>query len=898
MYRDSGNSPTHSLRKEISMTSSGIKRGLASTAIAALAVAGLPFLASSASALDEGMTLVTTGPLRNGGTLGGAVVLTVSGATLADIDSDSDPTNGLTGSKLKLKASDLTAAAPFGAAINATASRFAPTTTPGTYTVLLYVTASTPSDGTAVSYAVYLDNGTTVGTVEGREARTQVTSTTTGVPTSIEVTPASLSAPQNVLSDAYTGSLKDAGGRVTQLSGAETLDLGAAGNTTISVRDEPSNPLAPAFGSAPPVGTTPATGVTSLGASKVTLGTFGFKASDPDVATATIPVALTGATATAKSVNLVVTKAVTGLTAADIDVVTGADSWNGFGGGAFGVAKAIRTDQTAIKVDVSDANDATNPKLNGNATMSVTYTGSGGITFGGKTSVTKTVTLDDAAKGFVTADVDAASITDAGVVTITSAAWAGNLILNYARPSAQTPTTDSPVYVTKIGQPTTVVVTVKDQFGNPVASPAQVSITRTPVGPRTANAGTTARQTVDSTGQATFTLPDAGTTAGDENLTFNVFDDALDSVAVTSGAAKITYTTDGLGLDFGVAGITTDPAANVDVPMTDAVPTDDVDAEVIDITGGTPNASATISVDGSAVVMAVGGDLAHSAASKTISLDGTGAGQVVVAGTKTGVITMTVTSAGRTKTSKFTVKQDGTVAGTARNIAITGPDHVAAGSSAAFSVTVTDAFGNPVPGVTAANLGITVNGPGNIQSTDAVTNASGVLVVNVLMTDNANSALIVRAAGTGAQFGKPANSVVVANDAPGITASQSPTTFTVTDVRNIAELQKAVDDAQKVLDTANDSLATAQGDKTVAVAKQDVARAAVNNAEKDVKWAKKHHKGVKVAKAALRAAKGDKKVADAEVKAANNVVKLWQARVAAAEEALAAAEAELAAAQG
>ncbi len=60
------------------MNSSGIKRGLAGSAVAALAVTGLPFLASSASAAsDDELHFVSAGPTRDGITnaVGGYVTL-------------------------------------------------------------------------------------------------------------------------------------------------------------------------------------------------------------------------------------------------------------------------------------------------------------------------------------------------------------------------------------------------------------------------------------------------------------------------------------------------------------------------------------------------------------------------------------------------------------------------------------------------------------------------------------------------------------------------------------------------------------------------------------------------------------------------------------------------------
>ena len=56
------------------MNSSGIKRGLAATAISALAVTGLPALATSANAAaGQTSSVVSVGPTLNGGTVGGVI---------------------------------------------------------------------------------------------------------------------------------------------------------------------------------------------------------------------------------------------------------------------------------------------------------------------------------------------------------------------------------------------------------------------------------------------------------------------------------------------------------------------------------------------------------------------------------------------------------------------------------------------------------------------------------------------------------------------------------------------------------------------------------------------------------------------------------------------------------
>jgi hypothetical protein len=325
------------------------------------------------------------------------------------------------------------------------------------------------------------------------------------------------------------------------------------------------------------------------------------------------------------------------------------------------------------------------------------------------------------------------------------------------------------------------------------------------------------------------------------------------------------------------------------------------EAATVTIAGGTSNAPAKVSVDNGALILkGAETDLNKGTASSTVTLDAvganSGAGQAItIVGTKTGVVNVTIESGGRTKTVAIHVTQDSdpaVVGATARNVAIKAPESAKAGDVAVFEITVTDAFGNPVAGYDAFNLNLIPSGPANVQSTDPETDANGVLHANVLLTDNANSQVSLRVIGFGGQFGSKAD-FVGATPAPGLTASVSTATDTVTDVVNIQALQAAVDAAQAKVDEATDNLDAALGNLTVAQAEKKVANQAVKAAKKDVKQAKKQHKGVRAAKAALRNAKGDLTIAKARTKSANGLVDTAEERLAQAEAVLAAAQAEL-----
>ena len=67
---------------------------------------------------------------------------------------------------------------------------------------------------------------------------------------------------------------------------------------------------------------------------------------------------------------------------AEIDIVTGADSWDGFGGGAYDQRRHVRVDQTSIKIDIASA-APTPPAPSSTSTATGT-----GLTFGGKPTTT------------------------------------------------------------------------------------------------------------------------------------------------------------------------------------------------------------------------------------------------------------------------------------------------------------------------------------------------------------------------------------------------------------------------------------------------------------------------------------------------------------------------------
>ncbi|CAB4746905.1 unannotated protein [freshwater metagenome] len=871
------------------MNSSGIKRGLATTAVSALAVAGIPFIATSASASATELTVANVGPVRDGNADGGTIVFSVPEAMAATVDG-----------QVKLIRSDLTGLAGnqnTPAQTVAKVGAITPTaegsevygSKTATDEFSAQISVDTAPTGATANFAVFIDtNGNNA--VDAAEFRTQVQVTTAGAPTQVVISPDTNTTATGVASPEYTATIRDAEGRLTQAVTGEGFAITGTGGAV-----------------ATPAALTPA--LLADGSEK-------FTATAPTGGTKTLTIAGTGITPASVSdtATLVVLEQAT-ITPDEFDLVTGADTYEK--GEAFGGTYAVRVDQGTITFDFASKDTSTpadGPDDAGKVIL-LTLSSATGLKFDGETSKVYSVVLGADGKGSLS--VKPTGINDASSFTFASTGSSiASTTVNFDRAGEGATVVATPsVYVTKVGSPTTVTVKATDEFGNAVSAPTQVSITR---GARNGSTAT-ARQTVGADGTATFSLPDAGTTAGTESFGVNVYDDQFDASAVAGTGGTINYTADGLGADFSVSGATADPAATVITPLYDATSSaaSSADTVVLNITGATAGTPAKITADNGALILLGGADdtLNEGSASETITL-AAGSGSVRVIGTKTGVVTVTIENAGRTKTVKLTVKQptDAVVlAGTARNVELDGPAKATAGDVATYVATVTDAFGNTVAGVDAARLDFSVSGPANLQNEEAATDSNGELEQTVLLTDNANSDITVKVSGNGAQFGKAANSLTVANDAPGLSASVSTDSVT-TEVVNLAQLQQDVEDAQAALDEAQANLEIAQGNLDVAQAELAVAQAKVDTAAAKVATlenkldkakdagkkakVKKLRKALKNAKAALAAAQDELTIATAKVAAAQTVVDRRQDQVDAAQADLDEAEAALEAAQG
>lgn len=310
----------------------------------------------------------------------------------------------------------------------------------------------------------------------------------------------------------------------------------------------------------------------------------------------------------------------------------------------------------------------------------------------------------------------------------------------------------------------------------------------------------------DANGKATFTFTDKdAVNNGVDTVTFRVFENQFDATAAaTDNSTQIRYTTEGTGSDYvltldglNASGVAYESSSVSVAPLTDTdagapgVDTAKGDEVVnLGIVGGDTGAPVTISVDNGAKILKNAEQRLSQGADSETNVMGSGDTFRVI-GTKSGLVTVTVTTGGRTHTAQFTVAPHVT-AGAARNVAVSGPAEAESGTLATFTAVVTDAFGNPVPNVTPADLNVQVTGPGALQDTGAATDADGKIALNVRLTDDAEGAVTIKVTGLPGthQFGAAADQVTlnqVPADGAGLPASSNNAEATLTAVAPVPE---------------------------------------------------------------------------------------------------------------
>ncbi|WP_028639088.1 beta strand repeat-containing protein [Nocardioides sp. URHA0032] len=740
------------------MNSSGIKRGLAGSAVAALAVTGLPFFASSANAATGDVLQVqSASTTRNGGSEGATIVLN---------------TKNVDQTKLQLAGTDLVVGHEdnstqtvdiFGTTTIVTSGATGDSTpNDGLDQITLHVKVTTPPGGDNTADFVIFEDEANLGTVDATEARTQTSVKTTGEVASIDVAPASQSAASGQSTGDYTVTIKDANGDLTQLTDAETLTIASNGDATFG-KDGDGN---------------------AIDASEISDGTAVFTATGTATGSQTITVSGNGKSDTA----VLNVTAAAGITADEVDIVTAADSWNGFGNpdDTDGNANVtlVRVDQSSVRIDFKS--DDTSDR---NATVTLNVHGNG-VTFGGEADTTVTTVLDSNGAGSVTITPDALSVQDGDSINI---GGSFSQTLDFVRAEATFIDAAQDPYFGKLKGSVDVKVTVTDQFNNPVTS-GFIGAQRV-AGPNHVGDPQQAKP-VDSTGSATFTFTDAKATNGEEDTVgFGYVPDqfTLPADADPTGSTQIKWTTDGMGANFttNIDGTSTesptyDPSEHSVVPLADAKVNGSSDSIPLTVTGAEDGSTVTISVDNGALILPSGSnDLSDGKSSITVNLasgdtDVTG---YKLVGTKSGLTTVTTTAAGRTETAQFTVAAE-TDSNTARNVTVSGPASVDHGTTQIpFTAVVTDAFGNPVAGVSVYDLNIQVTGPAQFQDSDAMTDANGQLHLNVRVDAGAEGDVTIKVQGLNDQFGAAADQLYSwspANSAKGLPASSNVSSATTT----------------------------------------------------------------------------------------------------------------------
>lgn len=743
------------------MNSSGIKRGLAASAVAALAVAGIPALATSASAaVGDSFTVVSAGPALNGATPGALVTIrfkdgTITPAALTAAGATTDAVG-----------SEDTGSQTIGA-ITAGAAYNDPTD--ATYDFIdVRVPVTTPAPGQTATFRLFENDGADNTALEASEARQSVTIKTGGAVAGLAITPNTQTTPAGIPSGNYTLQFLDQGNNPTQLDGGETVDLSASGAATVS------------DGSGTPTEIDDVEAASGSATFKATAGTPGAYIITADVA---------GPNPAQATATLQVVKAAGNFTDAEIDIVTQADGWDGFGGGPYGVNSTVpvRVDQGTIRLDIASTDPA-----DAGAVVAFTLTGTD-VTFGGKTEIPVTTTLDANGKGSITITPDAGSIDDTNDF-INVFGHGLNLDLAFEDRELDSIDAEADLYVSKLDGSVDITVVALDQFNIPVAG-AYVDAQRAG---QNNDATPTAKKVTNAQGEATFTFTDANAiNNGVDIVTFRVFENQFDALpSDTDNSTRIRYTTEGTGSEYvlnldglNASGVGYDPTSVAVEPLSDAdagapganLPKGDEEVN-LDIVGGDNGAPVEISVDNGAKILKNGEQLLSEGSATETDVIGSG-NTFRLVGTKSGLVTVTVKSGGLTHTAQYTV-----TAGTdARNVTVSGPAQSAAGSLATFTAVVTDAFGNPVANVPVAALNVQVTGPGALQDTGATTDANGGVALNVRLQDDAEGPVTIKVTGlpTYEQFGAAADELAAgsgANSAVGLPVSSNVATASVTAV--------------------------------------------------------------------------------------------------------------------
>jgi hypothetical protein len=593
------------------------------------------------------------------------------------------------------------------------------------------------SADTAGSYTARLANGTDTVTFSF---------TTTGVPTSLALTPAT----QTVLVGAtgtLVATLRDAAGNVTQPSTVDSVALSDNSDDTLSTATLTAANL-------------------SKGAAEFTLITTGNPAGTTTV-TATPQGTLPGTGVTAATASVTKSGAISTATIASMAVTVPTSAVNA-GTAPSASTASVPEGTSAVTVTIDDTTAA----AAGNSLRIKAVLSAG--TLDGSTTLTKytDVTTNASKKATVGYIIGGAGLVAGATLTVSqvnvannAVSPAGQITITQSAPLANLSISPDDSQVAALNATVPVTVTVKDQFGNPFAGYTVRAFRGLASNNVLLSAGTT-----NSAGVATVTVTNAaGAASGtSENYSFTGTPPGSVSPTVTdNNTLTVAYTTNGgitsLSVASGTAGTTT--------PITNTTTSIAVLPYQIVPFGGTASTATTgtFTVSGAAISAGNSGNVslftptATPANNVTVTV-GTGAKvsttastvwsggaqsitvpsgtPVYVFATKAGEHNVVFTSGGLTATPKIVAA---TTAAAAYDISITpATQALAKGAFGTATVKLTDVFGNAVAGAAGTN-NVTVAAAGEVllggfNATQTVTvGADGSGTVTVIAGNSAGA---------------------------------------------------------------------------------------------------------------------------------------------------------------
>jgi hypothetical protein len=499
-----------------------------------------------------------------------------------------------------------------------------------------------------------------------------------------------------------------------------------------------------------------------------------------------------------------------------------------------------------------------------NTPITFTVAHTGNVNVGDMTPIaSKVTTVMTDAFGQATFTVGNANPINGGITTITASGFASGgtkaVALNWELPKATTVSISPASSKVATKASTVVTVTVLDQFGKPVADEVlQPSVS----GANAPATGTTlATIKTGAAGTATFTLTDAKAVEASTTLGTDVVNFVAASTAATAATAS-TYTyvatlpvISSFAGFYALADTTTAASRVTPVPATGIyngtsrlLINDSRDLSGVLAASGSVSdeyvafrfnatSAAGAAVSGVIVTATIteGGYFLSSAnlrtTSRTLVTDANGDVSFIAAATKTGAVTVTVTSGSATGTASFWA---GNAAAGARYVTMTGAaTGTANGALVPVTVTVTDRHANPVSGVA---LSLTATGAaafaGGATTQTYTTDATGTFTFQGTSYNTAGGAGSFRAAVTtaGTSVSDAAGFVGTTAVDSTLTAGTSSATLAVTFAEGVNPAEAAANAATDAAAEATDAANAATDAANAAAEAADAATAAAQDA--------------------------------------------------------------------